>query len=347
MSLNSDSVPLLKKGSRLGGRWTIQSLVGEGGCGQIYSLEESDPVHGQLVAKCVALPSNTHKKNTAKERGLVNIANSLYYEWLLCRQKFQHLSFVPPGPTEDYGEDLGCRYFIMKRLSYDLSRRPAQIGSVTLPTVCDIGVHILSGLNQLHTLGYLFVDVSPSNFMIDRKAVQKDMYFNDDLDKLYFIDFGLVEKYTEYMLSKLMYSTAILYFLSSKLIRAVFFDADNGQRENTHRVAPAGAPRYTSIAVQQGETPSRRDDLESLVYLRVLPLFVTTCGLILIFSMQGYVLLELCSLNNLPWHDGVSNLDIISLKQNTNISQLAMSLGCPEVINCRRLFRYNNYNFLC
>lgn len=177
-------------------------MIGKGGCGEVYTINESDPVIGKLVVKCAALPVNNLKKHTVKDRELTSIANSLYYEWFLCRQQFLHLLFVPPGPQHDFGEDLGCRYFVMKQLDFDLNHLSTHSRKLPYPTVCEIGALMLTGLKALHDLGYVFVDVSASNFMIEKGGDQKNCEFNPDCDKLYFIDFGLVEKYTEYMLGK-------------------------------------------------------------------------------------------------------------------------------------------------
>jgi serine/threonine protein kinase len=306
--------PLLRKGDTLGG-WTIDCLVGQGGGGSVFSLAES-PVAGSLgplVAKCAALPppAALAKKNAKAARELANIANSLYYEWFLCRTLFTHLPFVCPGPPRplDYGEAAGCRYFVMKRLDHDLRHlatccdaaatatttstttkaTPHAPASVSLATVCNVGIEILRGLQQLHGMGYLFIDVSPANFMIEKckhgvRTKASDSVFTPEKDKLYFIDFGLAEKYTEYMLG-------------------------DAQRPSGTRPAPAGAPLYTSIAVQEHATPARRDDIESL----------------------GYLLLALCSRCRLPWAGGGSDEEVLEMKRGTDIRALAASYGCPEL----------------
>jgi serine/threonine protein kinase len=150
-----------------------------------------------------------------KDRELINIANSLYYEWFLCRQQFHHFSFVPPGPQHDFGEDKGCRYFVMKQLDYDLTHISSICNPVSLTTISDIGLHILNGLYDLHNIGHLFIDISPSNFMIDKgdKTSDNAAFFNVMTDKLYFIDFGLAEKFTEYMLGEIHYCIYVYAYI--------------------------------------------------------------------------------------------------------------------------------------
>jgi serine/threonine protein kinase len=80
--------------------------------------------------------------------------------------------------------------------------------------------------------GFLFVDVKPENFMM--KVVPSGE------EKLRFIDFGLMEKYTQYT-------------------------SGGAQRERGSRAAVAGTHLYASLAVLRGEVPSRRDDVEAMV----------------------------------------------------------------------------------
>ena len=202
MNNKGSGEPLLKRGDRVNDTWTIDAMVGRGGCSQVYGLVERDSNHCRLVLKCTALPAYSSKK-TSKIKEQRNIANTLYYEWLLCHQHFGHFSFVPPRPLNDYGEDKGCRYFVVKRLDYDLTQLSCRAGGLSLPCISDIGLRILDGLEALHTVGYLFVDVSPSNFMVELEGKDKERSFNATTDRLFFIDFGLVEKYTEYMLGEL------------------------------------------------------------------------------------------------------------------------------------------------
>lgn len=77
----------------------------------------------------------------------------------------------------------------------------------------------------------MFVDIKPDNFMI--KTISR-------VDKLFFIDFGLMEKLTSYM-------------------------AGGAQREAVHRNVIAGTAAFVSLGVHQGQTPSKRDDVEAMV----------------------------------------------------------------------------------
>ena len=60
------------------------------------------------------------------------------------------------------------------------------------------------------------------------------------VDKLHFIDFGIMEKLKSYM-------------------------SGGAQRVEDHRDIVAGTPLFASLGVHRGGTPDRSDDLESMV----------------------------------------------------------------------------------
>lgn len=92
--------------------------------------------------------------------------------------------------------------------------------------------------------GYVFVDIKPENFMI-KKVNGKD--------KLFFIDFGLMEKITGYM-------------------------TGGAQREEARRAVVAGTAAFVSLGVHRGGTPAKRDDLEAMAYV-LLSLTSPDCSL--------------------------------------------------------------------
>lgn len=199
---------LLSPGDVLSARWTVLQKLGHGGCGQVYALEEQDDRIGDLVVKCVLLPSRSTTSSYTKKvhQELINIANTLYYEQVLYQQHFAGFDFIPPCPANNYGEDLGCRYLVLKRLHYDLAQMASCPHPIDRNSLGHIGIHILRGMKALHSKGYLLVDVAPANFMLYKGDYRgyPDNTFDPSSDRLYFIDFGLVEKYTVYMLGKSM-----------------------------------------------------------------------------------------------------------------------------------------------
>ena len=76
----------------------------------------------------------------------------------------------------------------------------------------------------------MYIDIKPDNFMIK---------VTNNVEKLYFIDFGLMEKFMSVMSA--------------------------GHREMQHRNVVAGTAQFVSVDVQNGSVPSRKDDIEAMV----------------------------------------------------------------------------------
>lgn len=86
------------------------------------------------------------------------------------------------------------------------------------------------GLRDIHATGYAHCDLKPANFMFVKDS---------NKIKLQVIDFGLIE----------------VYAIDGKLL---------ADRENC---CPKGTPNYMSRNCHRGKKLSRRDDLESLMYI--------------------------------------------------------------------------------
>ncbi len=152
-----------------------------------------------------------------------------------------------PAPKFCYGEEsqtsIGAvRFLIMQRLDADL---PGYISSLVsrgvtvtqLSTVVSrLGTQLLTGMRAMHEKGFVFVDVKPANFMVTTTS-------STDTDpRLFFIDFGLVERYTA-------------------------ATSGSAHRPDIPGGIPKGTPSFMSLAVQRGGVVARRDDLEAVVSL--------------------------------------------------------------------------------
>lgn len=246
------------KGTKFGKKWTLGEKLGEGGCASVYALQETDPAIGSLVIKCTKLP--TGKSKADKEQ--LKIANTLNYERMLYKGVLNDFKYCVKLPQQSYyGEENSIRYLVMARMDYDLrhlatmSHRGGDKGghtALSTQSLSLIGQQILEGLEILHSKGYLFVDVKPDNFMIRKNRSSSSSArgggcdSNDFTlaDELFFVDFGLAEKFTQYM-------------------------SNGAQRERTMRVGLAGTPSYASIDLLEGHSPCRKDDLEALVTLSI------------------------------------------------------------------------------
>lgn len=117
--------------------------------------------------------------------------------------------------------------------------------NLSVNQIADIGLEILSGLEWFHKKGYLFIDIKPQNFMIKQGKVK-------------FVDFGLGRLF--YFLPFVV-NEANLYI---NLVERWVSHNSSGARISEVREV-VGTPAFLSVNVHRGSTPSRNDEIESLV----------------------------------------------------------------------------------
>ena len=104
---------------------------------------------------------------------------------------------------------------------------------------------MLKNIELIHSLGFIHRDIKPQNYVIGQISnhqKEKDIVNNDD--EIYLVDFGLAQEYLV-----------------------------NGKKEHVgYEIGRKirGTPMYMSVNVMLGIEPSRRDDLESMMYIIVL-----------------------------------------------------------------------------
>lgn len=103
----------------------------------------------------------------------------------------------------------------------------------SLRSIAKLGLRILSCIEFVHSKGFIHRDVKPENLLFNM----------GDLDKVHLIDFGLAKKYR-----------------SSKT------KEHYAAKESTEGRAFIGDHTFASLNTYRGQTQSRRDDLESLVF---------------------------------------------------------------------------------
>ena len=133
-------------------------------------------------------------------------------------------------------------------------------------TICMLAIHLLSALESLHSKGYIHRDIKPDNICIG------------ECSELYLIDFGLARKYRR---------------------KGKHLPCEGEMRFQ-------GNCYWTSSNVLRGVTASRRDDLESLLY-------------ILLYFSKG----------NLPWYSptdssGCSKGTVLERRNALSITQICV-----------------------
>lgn len=120
-------------------------------------------------------------------------------------------------------------YIVMELLGSDLLSLLCQQGKFPIPLVVQIAIQTLQTLEGIHAAGYLHLDIKPDNILLKRKK---------DSIRCYMIDFGLSKK----------------YMLGGK--HYVWSDRSEFR----------GNLVFASRHILRHYSPSRRDDLESLIY---------------------------------------------------------------------------------
>jgi serine/threonine protein kinase len=152
------------------------------------------------------------------------------------QRMYQILAETPGIPSLwDYGTEGRFSYIVIDYLGLSLEQLLAQQkeSKFTLKTVISIGLQSLKRLEDIHGMGIVHRDIKPSNFLIG---------LHDKHYKLMLIDFGLANIYVQ---------------------------DDGSLTPESRNKSFIGTSRYASIAVHDGRTYGRKDDLESLSYLLI------------------------------------------------------------------------------
>lgn len=231
--------------------------IGEGANAEVFAVE-NDLKYAMKIC-----PPPTGKGKGTKSREAKMRVNSIYWESQLYNGVLVGFTKAPSRPCSSYGEDHGYRYIVLERLEFDLMKLADE--TVSVAQIAKIGIEVLEGFQELHTRKYCFVYVKPDNFMIKG-------------DELYFIDFGLIEKYV---------------------------DISTGEhRPLQTSVQLVGTPTFSSLNRHAGYNHSRRDDIEAICYMLLslcsrgkLPWSVATSDSELHEMKKGCEILSFCKKN--------------------------------------------------
>ena len=129
-----------------------------------------------------------------------------------------------------FGSNNEMNYLVIELLGDSLKYRINIYNSFCLKTVLLLGIQMIKYIRILHDNYLLHRDIKPENFLFGLKE-----YTN----KLYLIDLGLCKRYN--------------------------FNGKHIDKKNINYLI--GSPNFVSINIHQGIEPSRRDDLESCIYI--------------------------------------------------------------------------------
>ena len=133
-----------------------------------------------------------------------------------------------------YGIEGEYNYLVTDRLGKSLDTLLCSCGgSFSLETVINIGLRMIKCIKEVHDRGIIHRDVKPDNFLMGQGQMEGNLYI---------IDFG--------------FSTW-------------FNDSGGKHLPVRHDKKMMGTPMFTSIYVERGTLPSRRDDLESMGYILI------------------------------------------------------------------------------
>jgi casein kinase 1 len=135
-----------------------------------------------------------------------------------------------------FGTTDKVNYLVIDLLGNSLSNTILYFNKLSLKTTLLIGIQIINRVKVLHESQLLHRDIKPSNFLF---GLEKDT------NKLYLVDFGFSKRY--------IYNG--IHIEEKKITKIV------------------GSPNFVSLNIHNHREPSRRDDLESCIYIMLTMLF--------------------------------------------------------------------------
>jgi serine/threonine protein kinase len=129
-----------------------------------------------------------------------------------------------------YGTNENNNYLVINLLGSSLKSLLLNGKKLSLNNSLIIGIQIIEAIKYIHNKSLLHRDIKPDNFLFG---------LENQTNKLYLIDFGLCKRY--------------------------LYNGKHIEQKNIKRII--GSPNFVSINVHKGIEPSRRDDLESCIYI--------------------------------------------------------------------------------
>jgi serine/threonine protein kinase len=142
---------------------------------------------------------------------------------------YQYLGNINGFPQLKYfGTTSNMNYLVTELLGKSLQSFLFQ--KISPNIVSNIGIQMITRIEALHNKYMLHRDIKPSNFVFG---------INNETNKLYLIDFGFSKRYN--------------------------YNGKHIEEKHIHHII--GTPNFVSLNVHNHIEPSRRDDLESCIYI--------------------------------------------------------------------------------
>lgn len=129
-----------------------------------------------------------------------------------------------------FGTDENNTYLVIDLLGISLAEMINHYERFSIKTALILGIQMIKRIQVLHEKGLLHRDIKPDNFLFG---------LGDSTNKLHLIDFGISKRYD--------------------------YDGTHIRETKIHKLI--GTPNFVSLNVHNGLEPSRRDDLESCMYI--------------------------------------------------------------------------------
>ena len=150
---------------------------------------------------------------------------------------YQYLGKINGFPQlKMFGTTDKVNYLVIDLLGKSLSNTILYFNKLSLKTTLLIGIQIINRIKILHEFQLLHRDIKPSNFLF---GLEKDT------TKLYLVDFGFSKRY--------------------------IYNGNHIQEKKITKIL--GSPNFVSLNIHNHIEPSRRDDLESCIYIMLSMLF--------------------------------------------------------------------------
>ena len=237
-----NKVPMPRKGD-ITGRYKLTSRLGKGGFGMVFEAKTIDNPNAEHLAIKFEDVSKTRRPQIMYE---FRVYKSL---WRLLRGVHRTRVPVVYSFLRTAGGDDRFQGIVMEKMGpnvqqiFDSYRGDVADGlrekPFTSQEVFMVADQALDCLQAVHSCGFVHRDIKPENFCVRV----------DDTNRLCIVDFGLSKRY---------------------------LDADSKHISPRTGKSLLGTPRYTSVRCHEGHELSRRDDVESLLFMI---LYMTRPGL--------------------------------------------------------------------